>query len=145
MVICLERGADLHMVQLMLLPLTVSCFSKIQIGFTFLVPAHLGSPGKRVVKRVCVCVHVYRVVVLRVRVYNTESISGGSSRQNTRPAVASSQPAAVDAAESVQFLHDRRSRFSCRIIIFLFAQYYNTMHVYINTVAVADLGFLEGG
>jgi len=40
------------------LPLTVSCFSKIQIGFTFLVPAHLGSPGKRAVKRVCVCVCV---------------------------------------------------------------------------------------
>ena len=31
MVICLERGADLHMAQLMPLPLTVSCFSKIQI------------------------------------------------------------------------------------------------------------------
>ena len=57
MVICLERGADLHMAQLMPLPLTVSCFSKIQIGFTFLVPAHLGSPGKRAVKRVCVCVY----------------------------------------------------------------------------------------
>ena len=43
----------------MLLPLTVSCFSKIQIGFTFLVPAHLGSPGKRAVKWcVCVCVSV---------------------------------------------------------------------------------------
>ena len=56
MVICLERGADLHMAQLMPLPLTVSCFSKIQIGFTFLVPADLGSPGKRAVKRVCVCV-----------------------------------------------------------------------------------------
>ena len=55
MVICLERGADLHMAELMPLPLTVSCFSKIQIGFTFLVPAHLGSPGKRAVKRVCVC------------------------------------------------------------------------------------------
>ena len=40
--------------QLMPLPLTVSCFSKIQIGFTFLVPAHPGSPGKRAVKRVCV-------------------------------------------------------------------------------------------
>jgi len=38
------------------LPLTVSCFSKIQIGFTFLVPAHLGSPGQRALKRVCVCV-----------------------------------------------------------------------------------------
>jgi len=55
-VICLERGADLHMAQLMLLPLTVSCFSKIQIGFTLLVPADLGSPEKRAVKRVCVCV-----------------------------------------------------------------------------------------
>jgi len=48
----------LHMVQLMPLPLTVSCFSKIQIGFTFLVPAHPGSPGKRAVKRKCVCVCV---------------------------------------------------------------------------------------
>ena len=55
-VICLERDADLHMAQLMPLPLTVSCFSKIQIGFTFLVPAHLGSPRQRAVKRVCVCV-----------------------------------------------------------------------------------------
>jgi len=35
MVICLERDADLHMAQLMPVPLTVSCFSKIQIGFTF--------------------------------------------------------------------------------------------------------------
>ena len=52
-VICLERCADLHMAQLMPLPLTVSCFSKIQIGFTFLVPAHPGSPGQRAVKRVC--------------------------------------------------------------------------------------------
>jgi len=53
-VVCLEQGADLHMAQLMPLPLIVSCFSKIQIGFTFLVPAHLGSPGKRAIKRVCV-------------------------------------------------------------------------------------------
>ena len=41
-VIWLERGADLHMAQRMPLPLTVSCFSKIQIGFSFLVPAHRG-------------------------------------------------------------------------------------------------------
>jgi len=54
MAICLERSADLHMVQLMPLPLTVSCSSKIQIGFTFLVLAHPGSPGQRAVKRVCV-------------------------------------------------------------------------------------------
>jgi len=61
MVICLERGADLHMFQLMPLPLTVSCFSEIQIGFAFLVPAHMGSPGKRAVKRVCVCVYVFLI------------------------------------------------------------------------------------
>ena len=59
MVICLERGADLHIAQLMPLPLTVSCFSKTQIGFTFLVLAHPGSPGKKSVKRVCVCVYIY--------------------------------------------------------------------------------------
>jgi len=57
MVICLERDADMHTAQLMPLPLTVSCFSKIQIGFTFLVPAHPGSPGKRTVKWVCVCLN----------------------------------------------------------------------------------------
>ena len=55
MVICLERGADLHMAQLMPLPLTVSCSRKIQIGFTFLVPAHLGSPEKEPLNE-CVCV-----------------------------------------------------------------------------------------
>jgi len=53
-VICLQRGADLHLAQLMPLPLTVSCFSKIQIGFTLLVLARPGSHGLRSVKRVCV-------------------------------------------------------------------------------------------
>jgi len=47
-VICLDRGAGLHIAQPMPLPLTVSCSSEIQIGFTFLVPAYVGSP-------VCVC------------------------------------------------------------------------------------------
>ena len=59
MVICLERDADLHMAQLMALSLTVSCFSKIQIGFTFLVPAHPGGPRKgplNVCVRVCVTI-----------------------------------------------------------------------------------------
>jgi len=46
------------MTQRMLLPLTVSCFSIIQIGFTFLVPSHPGSPGQRAVKYVCVCVNL---------------------------------------------------------------------------------------
>ena len=54
MVICLERGAA----QLMPLPLTVSWFGKIQIGFTFLVPAHPGSPGQRAVKQVCVIIPI---------------------------------------------------------------------------------------
>jgi len=48
--ICLKRGADLHIAQLMPMPLTVSCFSKIQIGFTFLVPAHPGCPGQMAVR-----------------------------------------------------------------------------------------------
>ena len=64
MVICLEAGANLHMAQLMPLPLTVSCLSKIQIGFTFLVLAHLGSPGQRAVKCVCVCVCVCAIYIL---------------------------------------------------------------------------------
>ena len=64
-------------VQTCILPLTVSCFSKIQIGFTVLVLAHLGSSGKRAVKRVCVCVCVcvcVRACVrarVRARVYRT--------------------------------------------------------------------------
>ena len=72
MVVCLERGADLHMTQPIPLPLSVSCFRKIQIGFTFLVLAHPGSSGQRAVKcvrarararvracvRACVCVCV---------------------------------------------------------------------------------------
>jgi len=66
-VICLERGADLRMSQLMPLPLTVSCFSKIQIGSIFLVPADPGSPGQRAVKWVCVCVCVVdKILVSRV-------------------------------------------------------------------------------
>jgi len=63
-VICLERDADLHMAQLMPLSLNVSCFSKIQIGFTFLVLAHLGSPGQRAVKLVYVCVQCFTVDLL---------------------------------------------------------------------------------
>ena len=67
MVICLERGADLHIAQLMPLPLTVSCFSKIQIGFTYLVPAHPVIPGQRAIKRVCV--YLFYVFCLFVLCY----------------------------------------------------------------------------
>ena len=71
MVICLERGADLHMAQQMPLPLAVSCFGKIQIGFTFLVSAHPGSPGQRVVKRVCVSkdVEINNTILVTNRFY----------------------------------------------------------------------------
>ena len=48
------------------LPLTVSCFTKIQIGFTFLVLAHPGSPGQRAIKRVCVCVCLVIKLVTQV-------------------------------------------------------------------------------
>ena len=50
----MSGAGDFNMAQLMPLPLTVSCLSKIQIGFTFLVPAHPGSPGQRAVKWMCV-------------------------------------------------------------------------------------------
>jgi len=50
MIVCLERDADLHMAQLMPLPFTVSCSSKIKICFTFLVPAYPDCPGKEAVK-----------------------------------------------------------------------------------------------
>ena len=82
MVICLEWGAGLYMAQLMPLPHTVSCFTKIEIGFTFLVVAHPGSPGKKRPLNVCMCVcvvahpvvleNIHRICVL---IYNC-SISG---------------------------------------------------------------------
>ena len=68
MVICLEQSADLHMAQLMPLPLTIFCFSKVQIGFTLLVPAHLHSPGDpdkgplNGLVCVCVCVIIRKAV-----------------------------------------------------------------------------------
>jgi len=74
-VICLERGAHLHMAQLMPLPLTVSCLSKIQIGFTFLVPVHLSSLGKGPLNGVCnpalgcersINLHAYLYVIKRI-------------------------------------------------------------------------------
>jgi len=66
-VICLERGADLHMAQLMSLPLIISCFSKIQIGFTFLVPAHLGSPRQRAIEWVRVSSCITKHIITRVQ------------------------------------------------------------------------------
>jgi len=57
----------MHMAQLMPLPLTVSCFSKIQTGFTFPVPAHRGSRRKRAIKRVCVCVLCQPLAVVSLK------------------------------------------------------------------------------
>jgi len=71
-VICLERGADLHMAQLMSLPLTVSCFSKTQIGFTFLVPADPGSPGKGPLNG---CMYVCMYVCNNLLNLNTPALS----------------------------------------------------------------------
>jgi len=67
------------MSQLMPLPLTVSCFSKIQIDFAFLVPAHPGSLGKRAVKCVCVCEGIE---------YGSEfQIVGAAARKEREPRV----------------------------------------------------------
>ena len=74
MAICLEQGADLHTAQLMPLPLTVSCFSKIQIGFTFLVPAHPGSPGQRAVKQVCVSGDDVRILTYDIPTRNLDML-----------------------------------------------------------------------
>jgi len=82
MVICLVRDADLHMAQRIPLPLTVSCFSKIQIGFTFLLRAHRGGPGQRAVKRVCVCVCDYS---LYRRAKKTDSTVGRSDKARLPP------------------------------------------------------------
>jgi len=67
-VICLEQGADLHMAQLM--PLTVSCFSKIQVGFTFLVPLTQVVREKGPLNGcVCVCVTFRHATKIEIRSY----------------------------------------------------------------------------
>jgi len=77
----------LHMTQLMPLPLTVSCFSKIQIGFTFLAPADPGSPGQRAVKRVCAYSKLvwiirshYRITFVALVYYFAGILSGLSTK-----------------------------------------------------------------
>jgi len=74
-VICLEHGADLHMAQLMPLPLTVSYFSKIQIGCTFLVLAHLSSPGRGPLNMcVYVLVNLVHLYITSLMHYKTEHV-----------------------------------------------------------------------
>ena len=65
------------MAQLVPLPLTVTCFSKIKIGFTFLVPAHLGSLGQRAPLNVCVC--VYLLILRSLRARRRQSMVGEST------------------------------------------------------------------
>ena len=58
----------------------ISCFSIVQIGFTFLVPADLGSPRERAVKRVCVYVYSKFSRVCNLEMYQifwSISISSG--------------------------------------------------------------------
>ena len=113
-VFCLEPGADLHLAQLMPLPLTVSCFSKIQIGFTFLVPAHMGSPGRRAVKRLCVCVCARRSrytelvspLIVHAQHKLVERISENGGRADSQPhwsaALAANSGLPITAADYVQ-------------------------------------------
>ena len=82
MVICLERGADLHMAQLMPLPLTVSCFSKIQIRFTFLVLAHPGGPGQGAIKRVCMLFRTQLLYNLPVIINDTSILCVSTNSYN---------------------------------------------------------------
>jgi len=83
----------LHMAQLMPLPLTVSCFSKIQIGFTFLVLAHLGSPGKGPLNG-CVC-------VWKGRSCTQTKVNGRSMKQVLCSAVYANAAAAAVAAAAL--------------------------------------------
>jgi len=77
-VICLERGADLHMAQLMPLPLTVFCFSKIQIGFTFLVPAHrVGLVPEKGLLNGCVCVYAIAMTKGMLAVKSNKTADAG--------------------------------------------------------------------
>jgi len=74
-VICLEQGADMYMAQPMPLPHTVSCFSKIQIGFTFLVPAHPGSSGTRATNQQCQSIEGVALLLLMLQTYCNSSDS----------------------------------------------------------------------
>ena len=102
-VICLERGADLHMAQLMPLPLA---FSKIQIGFTFLVPAYPSSPGKSVVKRVCVYCklttdrsHLRSANACLLSVPRTQTTYGDRSFAVSGPVAWNSSPVALRSSD----------------------------------------------
>ena len=124
MVIYLERGADLHTARLMSLLLTVSCFSKIRIRFTFLVPAHPGSPGKRAVKRMCVCYCVCGRRARRSGLFGAVHVGRrllGSRRRPVRrvpplPARATLRRLVRTVARSLHDQRDRRVRAVSRTV-----------------------------
>jgi len=132
-VICLERGTDLHMAQLMPLPHTVSCVSKIQIGFTFLVPDHPGSPGKRAVKRVCVCVCVSALCTARwerfaVHQDGTHRTTRSRSDWSLRAAYcgqllisSSSSSSSSRGSPNVDYVESRATQFLFHLIFFSFS------------------------
>ena len=113
------------MAQLMPLPLTVSCFSKIQIGFTFLVSAHLGSPGKRAVKRVMLLTYLVvrpcesETPLLALLALQQDLCICPSARLSVYPSVSPSNPPHAAAAGLLlwarlpggidRLLHGRRS------------------------------------
>ena len=124
MVICLERSADLHMAQPMPLPLTVSCFSKIQIGFTFLVPAYPGIVPDKGPLNGCVCVMLSAVgsdeptrgvvhglpehLSLPAATRLVSQHDDGTRRDSASPGV-TRQPDRHHTSTSSQRLHRRRS------------------------------------
>ena len=128
MVICLERGADLHMVQLMSMPLTISCFCKIHIGFTFLVPAHPDGPGKRAVKRVCVCMvrFFYKSKSghscagwLFCRLHETDDEEAGTEADSSRTRTEGSCTGRPDLRDAVSVVFGTLHRQLCIIIIII--------------------------
>jgi len=137
MVICLELGADLHMAQLMPLPLTVSCFSKIQIGFTCLVPAHPGSPGERAIKHVCVCacvrafvracvgVHAWQIVVVgcvEMRSFAVDSESPANSVGNSPASASAGETLSSSPSRSRSLANTPAVRFLTRPDLFALIQ-----------------------
>ena len=91
MIICLEQGADLHIAQLMLLPLTVSCFSKIQIGFYRAMLCIRGTSHGHVSVCLSVCLSQVGVLLKRLNV--------GSQKQHRTIARGLSFPDAKDLRE----------------------------------------------
>jgi len=84
MVICLKRGTDLHMAQLM--PLSLASV-KSRLVFTFLATAHPGSPGQRAIKRVSVCLIRHASFVryfLKVCGLYAHQICGGNTWKSTK-------------------------------------------------------------